>query len=223
MGSAILTIGINCNQGGNAMKNLAGQRFGRWTVIERAPDSITQKGYHNIMWKCVCDCGTEKNVRGKILTNGQSKSCGCLQKEMLSSRASKHRGFGTRLYAIWNSMRQRCNNPNHHAFDNYGGRGIKICPEWDDFSTFREWALFNGYDENAPRGEYTLDRINVDEGYNPNNCRWANMREQADNRRDTLIVHHNGETHPLTVWAEILNINYCTLWKQYKQGKSVLN
>lgn len=193
-------------------KNLSGQRFGRWVVIERAPDRITQKGYHNIMWKCICDCGTEKEVRGKILTNGKSKSCGCLQKELLSE-----------LYTIWNSMRQRCNNPNHHAFGNYGGRGIKICSEWNDYSVFREWALSNGYDEKAPRGDCTLDRIDMNKGYYPDNCRWANMREQADNRRDTIIVEYNDECHPLTVWAEILGINYPTLWKQYKQGKSILN
>lgn len=205
------------------MNNLTGQRFGRWVVIERAPDNVTPKGYHNIMWKCVCDCGTMKVVRGKTLLSGKSKSCGCLRKELLSTRASKHYGFGTRLYTIWNSMRQRCNNPNHRAYDNYGGRGIKICSEWDDYNAFRNWALVNGYDENAPRGEYTLDRLNVNDGYSPSNCRWANMREQAVNKRDSIIVTYNGESHPLTVWAEILGINYQTLWKQYKQGKSVLN
>lgn len=205
------------------MKNLTGNRFGRWTAIDAAEDQITAKGYHNKMWKCMCDCGNIKNVRGKTLTSGVSKSCGCLQKELLSERASKHHGFGTRLYAIWNSMRQRCNNPNHNAFNNYGGRGIKVCPEWDDYNVFREWALSAGYDEEAARGEYTLDRVNVNEGYNPKNCRWANMREQADNRRDTIIVQHDGKQYPLSVWAEILGVKYCTLWKQYKQGKSILN
>lgn len=205
------------------MRDLTGQKFGRWLVIERAPDKITQRGYHHIMWRCVCECGTEKAVRGKTLTSGESQSCGCLQKELLSQRASKHNGFGTRLYAIWNSMRQRCNNPNHHAYHNYGGRGIQICSEWDDYSVFRDWALSSGYDENASRGEFTLDRIDVDRGYSPDNCRWAGMREQADNRRDSIIVTYNGDTHPLTVWAELLGINYQTLWKQYKQGKSVLN
>ena len=205
------------------MRDLTGQKFGRWFVVKRAPDQITQRGYHNIMWKCICECGTEKSVRGKTLLNGDSKSCGCLQRELLAQRVIKHNGFGTRLYAIWNSMRQRCNNPNHHAYDNYGGRGIKICVEWDDYSVFRDWALENGYDENASRGEFTLDRIDVDKGYSPENCRWANMKEQADNRRDSIVVTYDGETHPLTVWAELLDINYPTLWKQYKQGKSVLN
>lgn len=205
------------------VKDLTGMTFGRWTVIERAPDQVSPCGYRNIMWRCRCDCGTEKNVRGKILTNGSSKSCGCLQKELVGQRARKHGGFGTKLYTIWNSMRQRCNNPRHHAYKNYGGRGIKICSEWDNYESFREWALLSGYNENAPRGECTLDRIDVDKGYNPTNCRWANMREQSNNQRNSIVITNNGQTHPLTVWAEILGTPYQTLWKQYKKGTSVLN
>lgn len=205
------------------MNDLTGKSFGRWTVIERAPDQISPCGYHNVMWRCRCDCGKEKNVRGKILINGSSKSCGCLQKELVGERAHKHGGFGTRLYAIWNSMRQRCNNPKHRAFKSYGGRGIKICDEWNDYEVFRKWALSSGYNNEAPRGECTLDRIDVNKGYSPSNCRWVNMREQANNQRNSIVITHNGQTHPLTIWAEILEIPYQTLWKQYKKGTSVLN
>ena len=196
-------------------------KFGRWLVLSRAEDHITHKGYHHIMWNCICECGTIRTVRGKSLTGGISKSCGCLQKEIIGKRASVHNGYGTRLYNVWNSMRQRCNNPSHASYQNYGGRGIKICDEWNDFAEFKKWAIEAGYDECAPRGKYTLDRIDVNAGYSPENCRFADMREQADNRRQTIFVEHNGVTHPLSVWADLLGENYCTLWKRYKDGRAI--
>lgn len=202
-------------------QDLTGMRFGRWTVESRAEDHIAPSGYKTAMWNCICDCGIRKVVRGKSLRNGISKSCGCLQKELLSDRAGKHRGFGTRLYTIWNSMRQRCNNPHHKSYKNYGGRGIKICDEWDDFATFRKWAIKSGYDETADRGVYTLDRIDVNSGYFPKNCRFINMRAQTNNRRETIFIEHDGTRLPLSEWAEVLGVKYCTLWKRYKQGKNI--
>lgn len=195
-------------------------RFGRLTVVSRAEDHVCKSGYHTVMWNCVCDCGNEVVVRGKCLASGATMSCGCLQKELFAERTSKHHGFGTRLYAIWNSMRQRCNNPNHAAYHNYGGRGIKICKEWDDFAVFREWAYSSGYDDSAPRGSCTLDRINVDDGYYPENCRWVSMREQSRNKRDTCFYELNGERHSLMEWSEITGIKYSTLFKRYKDGWS---
>lgn len=205
------------------MKDLTGMKFGRWTVMNRAEDRVTEKGYHHIMWNCVCECGTKRDVRGKSLTGGISKSCGCLQRELVGARAGKHHGFGTRLYHVWNSMRQRCYNPNHASYYNYGGRGITICDEWDDYSAFRTWALDAGYKEDAQRGLYTLDRVDVNAGYSPENCRFVDMREQTDNRRQTITVEYNGETHPLSVWADILGVNYCTLWKRYKSGRDIFD
>ena len=203
--------------------DLTGRTFGRWKVISRAPDHITDKGYHHIMWNCECECGTRKAVRGKSLTGNISRSCGCLIRELAHNRMVKHGGFGTRLYAVWDSMRQRCNNPNHHAYSDYGGRGIQICPEWDDYHMFRDWAISAGYDENAERGKHTLDRIDVDKGYSPANCRFIDMKDQANNRRKSIIVEHNGESHPLTDWAEILGLDYTTLWKRYKNGQQIFN
>lgn len=170
------------------------------------------------MWRCLCDCGKEVTIRGKCLTSGVSKSCGCLSKESVSTRMSKHMGFGTRLYAVWNSMRQRCNNTRHYAYQNYGGRGISICTEWDDFSVFRDWAISTGYDEKAKRGTLTIDRIDVNGNYTPENCRWVNMRTQTNNRRETVRISYNGEDRPLTEWADIVGVKYCTLWKRYKKG-----
>ena len=121
--------------------DLTGMRFGRLFVVGRADDIVSESGYKTLAWNCVCDCGNSTVVRGKSLTGGVTQSCGCFAREQMSKRVSRHHGYGTRLYAIWNSMRQRCNNPNHKAYKNYGGRGITICKEWDDFGEFRRWAL----------------------------------------------------------------------------------
>lgn len=204
-------------------EDLTGKRFGRWVVLSRADDHVTAKGYHHVMWNCRCDCGTIKSVRGKSLVSGISQSCGCLRHEQLHDRFVKHGGFGTRLYAVWNSMRQRCNNKHSRAYHNYGGRGITICPEWDDYDSFRSWAISVGYDEDAERGKFTLDRIDVNGNYCPDNCRFVDMRTQTDNRRMSIVVEHDGEVHPLTVWAEILGKHYTTLWKKYKNGENIFD
>ena len=172
------------------------------------------------MWRCRCDCGNEVSVRSKLLLQGVTKSCGCLAKDRAAEVAAKHHGFGTRLYPIWISMRQRCNNPNCHAYKNYGGRGISICPEWDDFAVFREWALAAGYDDSAERGVYTLDRIDVNGNYTPENCRWVTMRSQSTNRRDTIYLEYDGRIMPLIYWAEEIGVKYCTLFARYKRGWS---
>lgn len=200
------------------VRDLIGCRFGRLVVIDRAPNRVQPSGYKDKMWKCQCDCGNKVVVRGKSLTRGVTHSCGCFAKELMSKRMSKHRGFGTRLYNIWDSMRQRCNNQRCHAYHNYGGRGISVCSEWDDFAAFREWALSAGYDDAAERGKYTLDRIDTDGDYCPGNCRWVNMKVQGNNRRCTVYITHNGETHPLKEWAEITGVKYETLWARYHRG-----
>lgn len=130
----------------------------------------------------------------------------------------KHGGFGTRLYNIWDSMRQRCNNPNDTAYHNYGGRGIRICEEWDDFSVFREWAYATGYDDNAPQGVCTLDRTDVDGMYSPDNCEWKSMRYQSNNKRNTVFVEYEGVRKSLSEWADELGVKYQTLWRRYRRG-----
>lgn len=199
-------------------ENLIGQKFGRLTVIDVADDIVSESGRHTAMWKCLCDCGNETVVRGKCLKSGDTKSCGCLQREEVSRRFSKHHGFGTRLYAIWDSMRQRCNNPNNGAYHNYGGRGIKICKEWNDYDAFRTWAYQAGYDDGAPRGSLTLDRIDVDSEYSPENCRWVSMGAQSLNKRETLYLEYEGKCKPLIEWAREKNIKYATAWRRYSRG-----
>lgn len=202
-------------------RDLTGKRFGRLVVLYRDKDNVSPSGYKSVMWRCKCDCGNEITVRAKSLVNGMTKSCGCFRREEMARKASKHNGFGTRLYHIWDSMRQRCNNPRNNAYCNYGGRGIKICKEWDNFSNFREWALQTGYDETAPRGKFTIDRIDVNGDYSPNNCRWADMKEQTKNRRESIYLVYNGQRKTLMEWCQLLDIKYQTAWRRYSRGLPV--
>lgn len=161
------------------LKDLTGQRFGHLTVLERA-----EKGkFSGAYWLCRCDCGAEKIIRGLTLKNGRTQSCGCLQKEVASQLCTKmrnkHGGHGSRLYRIWKNMHSRCYNANVGNYSYYGGRGITICNEWlNDFSAFRAWALSHGYQD-----DLTIDRIDVNGNYYPDNCRWVTMKEQNANQR----------------------------------------
>ena len=207
----------------NVVEDLTGKRFGRLLVIDRADDDITPgDGRHRAMWNCLCDCGKTITTRATSLKSGTTKSCGCLNREIVGNNSRRHGGFGTRLYKVWNSMRERCNTPTDNAYHNYGGRGITVCEEWDNFTTFKEWAINAGYDESAPRGQFTLDRIDVNKGYSPDNCRFITMAEQAKNKRCTPYYEHNGETKSLKEWAEITGIKYETLFARYKRGVPVI-
>lgn len=129
---------------------------------------------------CECECGTIKLVRPVDWVNGNVKSCGCKHDELLST----HGGSKDRLYSVWQDMKSRCLYKKNVAFRNYGGRGIEICDEWKcNYAAFKEWAYANGYDENAPFGECTLDRIDVNGNYEPSNCRWITNSEQQKNKR----------------------------------------
>lgn len=179
--------------------DLTGMRFGRLTVIER----VENRGNY-AMWRCRCDCGGETITRTSSLKNGHTKSCGCRQKQIVSKLMTKHGMCKNRLYRIYQHMIRRCTAPNETGYENYGGRGIKVCNDWrNSFAVFADWAVKHGYDNML-----TLDRIDVNGDYEPSNCRWATMVEQARNKRDNRILEFAGQSHTMKDWSEILNIPY---------------
>ena len=192
--------------------DLTGQRFGRLTVIERSKS--TNK---NAKWLCVCDCGNQKEVFGGDLKQGRTQSCGCIHSEQLAQRNFKHGLSNSRLHGIWNGMKARCYNPNFDQYADYGGRGITICREWrDDFQAFYDWAMANGYADNL-----TIDRIDNDGNYSPNNCRWATRQEQGYNRRDNRLITYNGETKTAAEWGMVTGIKPHTILRRLRLGWSV--
>lgn len=198
--------------------NKTGKKYGLLTVIERANSKNGET-----KWICQCDCGRKTVVRGRNLTSGAIKSCGCLRKERAAEGhtthgASKENGKRSKLYSIWIGMRRRCYNKNSINYNDYGLRGITVCDDWkDDFEKFKEWALSSGYDPTL-----TIDRIENDKGYSPENCRWIGSKAQARNRRSNNVITFNGETHTAVEWEEKLGFSRGTISKRIKsRGWSV--
>lgn len=155
---------------------LTGRKFGKLTVKCR----VSNIPRHHAKWLCKCECGNETIAESHSLLSGKKLSCGCL----LVTLHKTHGMAKTRLYNVWNIMKQRCCNPNNKNYKQYGERGIKVCEEWQNsFECFYKWALNNGYDEQAQRGKTTIDRINNNGNYEPTNCRWVTQKENCQNRR----------------------------------------
>ena len=169
--------------------DLTDRRFGKLVVLSRADNHRTPNGRTHVMWNCKCDCGRLTTIKADSLRNGHTKSCGCLHDErcrqigLKPSANAKHRASHSRLYHVWNGMIQRTTNKNRNRYKDYGGRGITVCPEWRDFTSFQNWAMNNGYDPKAEFGKCTIDRIDNDKGYSPDNCRWVDMKTQSQNKR----------------------------------------
>jgi len=156
------------------MTDLTGIKFGRLIVLSHdRTEKSGSKTYHHF-WNCRCDCGNTTSVRGDFLQNGRTQSCGCYGAERRLMAVTKHGKYRTRLHTIWQGMKQRCYSKKNPAFKDYGCRGITVCEEWlKSFSNFQEWALNSGYCDNL-----TIDRIDNDKGYCPDNCQWITIQEQ---------------------------------------------
>lgn len=192
--------------------DLTNQKFNRLTVLGKSD----KKG-EKVMWKCQCDCGNIIYVATCNLRGNKFKSCGCLKNEKLIQRSTKHNKCHTRLYLIWKAMKQRCYNQNNKEYNCYGGRGITICDEWkNDFKSFYDWSIQNGYKENL-----FIDRINNDSNYEPSNCRWADRKTQNNNTRHNHLITYDGKTLTLSQWAELYNLSYGCLKSRIKNGWSI--
>lgn len=190
--------------------DLRGHRFGLLLVLERAPDELRFE--KRVAWHCQCDCGRDKNVLAKSLLSGATKSCGCQIPQRTSERMTKHGQHGTGAYKSWEAAKRRCYNPNQPCFKNYGGRGIQMCDEWrNDFAAFlRDMG-------ERPEG-HTLDRVDPNGHYEPGNCRWASLTEQANNCRSNHLLTVNGETHTIAEWERLRGFRPGTLKRRILLG-----
>ena len=196
------------------MIDMTGETYGRLTVLGL---SDKKPGTN---WVCQCTCGEKTIVLRGSLTRGLTSSCGCYKKEQVSKlgktskRNTSHGETGTRLYRIWTTMKQRCNNPNNEKYSSYGDRNIKIYDEWSDsYEAFAEWARSNGYED-----DLSIDRIDNDDDYKPSNCHWATPIQQGNNRRDNVLVEYQNEEHTFADWARITGIHKSTLKNRYDRG-----
>lgn len=196
--------------------DMTGQRFGRWTVVCRAPrpDGSSNR---DARWEVVCDCGKHAIVTRTSLVNGDSQSCGCLQRELTAlvtpERFRTHGMTETSEYNIWCLIKRRCTNSHNNAYPRYGGRGITMCDRWlHSFENF--------YADMGPRPspDHSIDRIDNDLGYSPENCRWADETEQQNNRRNNVTVTHDGKTLTLFEWSQIAGVPVELIRSRYRQG-----
>lgn len=184
-------------------------QFGRLTTVEKFKRS------GKTHWKCICSCNNLCEVSQSDLVTGNTKSCGCLNRELSSQRKTKHGLSDTRLHRIWSGIFTRCENPAYAEYYNYGGRGISICDEWREFLPFYEWAMSHGYSDGL-----TLDRIDGNGNYCPENCRWATPKEQSNNTRRNVHITYNGLTMNATQWEEKLGLRRGVVADRKRKGWS---
>lgn len=189
--------------------DISGRRFGRLIVVERVGTIRGQAA-----WRCECDCGKTAIVPSHDLKRGSTKSCGCYAADLSRQRLETHGMTKTRIFRIWTGMLSRCSNNKDCAFVFYGGHGISVCDEWrNDFARFHDWSIRNGY-----KKDLTIDRIDNNGNYCPDNCRWASPRVQANNRRTTRYLTVMCETKTISEWADIYGIKYGTIFCRLKDG-----
>ena len=198
-------------------KYLQGEKFGRLTLVRIATESTNK----HKTWECLCECGNTTFVQQYNLWNGHTQSCGCLQREILIERNQQGKWNSETLiknhrniYVSWNGMLSRCYHNHRTDYKLYGARGIVVCAEWkNNFLTFLDWSIKNGW---QPR--LSIDRIDNNGNYNPENCRWTDRKTQSNNRRSNRLININGQTNTLTQWSEISGITTRTISRRINAG-----
>lgn len=197
-------------------EDLSNKKLGRLLVIKRVENSR----FSTTRWLCKCDCGNELIVFGCHLRSGHTRSCGCISKEIIrqAEHKPKHGLIKTRIYKIWNGIRNRTNikTANKEMYKNYSGRGIKICDEWKEFINFYNWSMANGYKENL-----TIDRIDNNGDYEPSNCRWTTWKKQQNNKRNNVIIEFNNEKHTLEEWNDKKGFTKGLIRNRLRRGWSI--
>ena len=194
------------------MSNPIGWRSGRLVVIKEAEREARSKRRQVL---CKCDCGNQKVIRWSRVKGRITKSCGCIPRENLIAYNFVHGEAGKPLYRVHRNMMLRCYDETSEGYHRYGGRGITVCNEWKDIKTFVKWAKASGY-----RNNLTIERIDNDGDYEPNNCRWATLTEQANNRRTNRLEKYRGDTRTVAEWSRILNIESDLLYSRLSKGWS---
>lgn len=188
---------------------LTGKKFGRLLVLEQYPTLTYQLKY-----RCLCDCGNVRIVGAQNLRIGMTQSCGCIQRERASSASLVHGFSHTPVHNVWSHMKRRCSDEASPQYANYGGRGIKVCSRWDSFLNFLE-------DMGVPAEGMTLERIDNDGGYSKENCRWADKKDQANNRRSSRFIEFAGKRLTLAQWERENGLRAGQLHERLARGWSV--
>lgn len=186
--------------------NMVGMTLHELTVVERAKSDK----YGNARWLCRCSCGKMVVVVGNRLRSGNVKSCGHLKRDYARSMHYTHGGASSKLYKAWHAMIDRCERKNNSSFVNYGGRGIKVCPEWHDFEKFRAWATAHGYKDGL-----TIERVDVNKGYTPSNCIYADRATQNRNTRRNIHIFYNGDRLTISEFSRIIGYQRTSVLKWY--------
>lgn len=189
--------------------DLTNKRFGKLIAVEK----VGKDKARNILWRCKCDCGNEVIVTACELNRGHCRSCGCYQKERASEANKIHGKSHTKLHYVWTDMLKRCENPSHHAYKWYGGKGVNVCDEWKEFIAFEKWALENGYKEGL-----TIDRIDVNGNYCPENCRWATRKQQSNNLSTCVFFEFMDERLNITQFCEKYKVSPSNFYKKARNN-----
>lgn len=193
-------------------KDITGVRFGRLVALEYLGCS---------KWRCKCDCGEEKIISIDALNSGRTVSCGCYHRDLFTGRPSHNRTHNMRNtpeFNIWSMMKNRCTNPNCNRSQFYKDKGIKVCDRWLGPNGFQNFIADMGL---RPGPSYSIDRIDNDGDYTPENCRWATDKEQANNHSNNVIIEYNGREQTLALWCDELGLPYGTIWMRLRRGWSV--